>query len=169
MVTFNVAAIPEGHSRFETEVSVQDVDLSDSEEFTRSIHIVYDCNKIGDEVFITTLLSTAVDLTCDVCLDQFQLHLKEKVEIVLTTDSELVERDEEDIYLITDASTNVDITDSIRQTLVLAIPFKKKCKETCKGLCETCGANLNYEQCSCSQTKIDPRWQGLKNISFDDE
>jgi len=166
VIEFNVATIPEGHSRFETDVTVQDADLTDSEEFTRPIHIVYDCNKVGSEVFINTLLSTQVDLTCDVCLDHFQLNLQEKVNIVLTTDTDLVERDEEDIYLITESSTKVDVTDSVRQSLVLAIPFKKKCKESCKGLCPNCGANLNYEKCSCSQRRIDPRWQGLQDISF---
>ncbi len=169
MLTVNVATISEGQSRFEADVSVDDADLEQSPEFNHPIHILHDFNKVGDDVFIKTKLTTKVDLTCDVCLDEFKLDLDETVDIILTKDSDLVERGEEDVYLITDSTTQVDITDSVRQSLLLSIPFKKVCRDECQGLCPICGINLNYEKCSCVTEKIDPRWQELKNISFDND
>ncbi len=169
MLTVNVATLREGQSRFETDVTADEIELSDIEAFRHPIHILHDVNKVGDEVFIKTSLTTQVDLACDVCLDDFTYDVKELIEIILTKDHDLVEREEEDVYLITDYTTQIDITDSVRQSLLLAIPFKRVCREGCKGLCASCGANLNHEQCSCTTEKVDPRWAGLKNITFDND
>lgn len=169
MLTINVATLGEGQSKFEADVPVEDIDLADSNEFNNPIHVLHDINKVGDEIFIKSSLSTKVDLICDVCLDDFATDVNEQVDIILTKDTDLVEREEEDVYLYSDAAPKIDITDSVRQTLLLAIPFKKVCREDCKGLCPQCGVNLNHEQCSCTHERIDPRWSGLKNISFDND
>lgn len=43
----------------------------------------------------------------------------------------------------------VDITDDIREEILLAIPQNFHCSESCQGLCPGCGANLNTESCRC--------------------
>ncbi len=45
----------------------------------------------------------------------------------------------------------VDLTDDIREELLLALPDYIHCSEDCKGLCPHCGANLNDETCSCDE------------------
>lgn len=53
---------------------------------------------------------------------------------------------------------------AVEQTL-LAMPMRVLCRESCAGVCPTCGANLNEEgACSC-QREIDPRWAALADIS----
>ena len=42
----------------------------------------------------------------------------------------------------------VDITDDVRQEIVLAYPMVPICRPDCKGLCRTCGHNLNRAACS---------------------
>jgi uncharacterized protein len=39
----------------------------------------------------------------------------------------------------------VDITDDIRQEIILAYPMIPICQQNCKGLCPVCGQNLNQE------------------------
>ncbi len=46
-----------------------------------------------------------------------------------------------------------DLGDDIRQEILLSVNEHQLCKETCKGLCLGCGANLNIEQCQCSSKK----------------
>ena len=169
MLTINVATLREGQSQYEADVTPEEADLSEDNEFSRPIHVLHDFNKVGEEVFIKTSLITNVKLTCDVCLDDFDYNINELVEIILTRDKELVEREEEDVYLLSDATTQVDITESVREALLLALPFKKICRPDCKGLCSTCGTNLNHDQCSCTNERVDPRWAGLKNITFDND
>lgn len=41
----------------------------------------------------------------------------------------------------------VDITDDVRQEVMLAYPMASLCSPDCKGLCPTCGQNLNAGAC----------------------
>ena len=41
----------------------------------------------------------------------------------------------------------VDITDDVRQEIILAYPMVPVCQPDCKGLCLTCGQNLNHGPC----------------------
>ena len=53
----------------------------------------------------------------------------------------------------------------VEECLFINEPFKVLCDEDCKGLCPSCGANLNQEQCSCGDdTDIDPRMEALKEL-----
>ena len=42
----------------------------------------------------------------------------------------------------------VDITDDVRQEIILAYPIIPTCQPQCKGLCIVCGQNLNLASCS---------------------
>ena len=42
----------------------------------------------------------------------------------------------------------------ISSFVVLSFPTKNLCREDCKGLCATCGMNLNDSDCGCSKQKI---------------
>ena len=42
----------------------------------------------------------------------------------------------------------VDITDEVRQEIILAYPMFPICQPDCKGLCSVCGQNLNAALCS---------------------
>jgi uncharacterized protein len=58
----------------------------------------------------------------------------------------------------------IDLTPIIRDYTVLDIPIGQACKPDCKGLCPTCGADLNNEDCGHRQERIDPRLEGLKAL-----
>jgi uncharacterized protein len=45
----------------------------------------------------------------------------------------------------------------------LAAPLHVLCRPDCRGLCPTCGQNLNEEPCSC-QPEPDPRWSVLQGL-----
>lgn len=45
--------------------------------------------------------------------------------------------------------TVLDITDDVRQEILLNAPVKFLCREDCKGLCPQCGGNWNKGSCSC--------------------
>ncbi|HEY0841096.1 MAG TPA: DUF177 domain-containing protein, partial [Vulgatibacter sp.] len=54
----------------------------------------------------------------------------------------------------------------VREQILLALPMAAVCSETCKGLCQVCGKNLNEGECGCDRHVPDPRWAGLKNIKL---
>ena len=52
------------------------------------------------------------------------------------------------------------------EELVLSLPTKPLCRTGCKGLCQTCGHNLNLAPCSCSDTHGDPRLSALRSLKI---
>jgi uncharacterized protein len=55
----------------------------------------------------------------------------------------------------------LDLRPSIRENWLLTVPAYVQCREDCKGLCPTCGTNLNESTCNCTVTKSDSRWDAL--------
>lgn len=49
------------------------------------------------------------------------------------------------------AAETIDMAEEVRQALVLSLPERSLCREECKGLCATCGANLNQAPCACGE------------------
>ncbi len=41
----------------------------------------------------------------------------------------------------------IDLTEDVRQAIVLAQPLKILCRPDCKGMCQTCRANKNIKDC----------------------
>jgi uncharacterized protein len=66
-----------------------------------------------------------------------------------------------------DARHHLDLTEMLRQQIILNLPDHPLCHEDCKGLCAICGDNRNLRECEC-QTQADERWTALSQISLDD-
>ncbi len=50
----------------------------------------------------------------------------------------------------------VDLTDDVREELLLAFPSCFYCSPDCKGICPMCGANLNHASCACDTREAEP-------------
>lgn len=55
----------------------------------------------------------------------------------------------------------INLTDVVYEHLYMNLPISFICKETCKGLCQECGQNLNEKECNCEDNNIDPRLSAL--------
>ena len=63
--------------------------------------------------------------------------------------------------------TVVDLTEGIREDILLSFPQTCLCKEDCRGLCPTCGQNLNEEVCSCPPRESgNALWHALENLDI---
>jgi uncharacterized protein len=58
----------------------------------------------------------------------------------------------------------LDLSELVRQMLILAVPPRSLCRPECRGLCPHCGADLNREQCSCAERQVDPRLEALRKL-----
>jgi uncharacterized protein len=61
---------------------------------------------------------------------------------------------------------HIDIDEIVREQVLLNLPTKQICQETCAGLCQTCGVNKNSESCQCGSENLDPRWDALKELKI---
>ena len=87
--------------------------------------------KAEHELVVQAQIHCVMGLTCARCLKSFDRPLKASA--MLTYD-----------VVPTDV---VDITDNVRQELILGYPMVPICDPGCKGLCLICGENLNVASC----------------------
>lgn len=60
-----------------------------------------------------------------------------------------------------------DLTELLRQHLMLAMPLQPLHDETCKGLCAQCGRNLNEGGCDCREVATHPALARLADLLED--
>jgi len=58
----------------------------------------------------------------------------------------------------------LDLTEIAREQILLNLPEQELCKEDCRGICPTCGKDLNEGECRCGEDDVDPRWAALKDL-----
>lgn len=55
----------------------------------------------------------------------------------------------------------LDLTQMVREVLVLDAPHSPLCRADCAGLCPDCGIDRNVDSCACTGEMADPRWAAL--------
>ena len=105
---------------------------------------------------------TTARLECRRCLVAVELPVSESRGLILAADDETPEG--EGCYAIPPRATVVDLTDVVREEMLLAVPRFVECRPDCRGLCPRCGANLNEGPCDCP-LRSDPRREALKGRS----
>lgn len=126
-------------------------------------------DKVEKDVIIRGNLKTGVEITCSRCLAPFHLPIAVRMEVEFRIrekdpDEEEVELKEENIEVYYYTRNEIDLSDAVKDQVLLAIPMKPLCHEDCKGLCKQCGADLNDGPCDCPGEDIDPRLQVLKTL-----
>ncbi len=71
--------------------------------------------------------------------------------------------DDPDEYPLTQGE--IDLEPLIRDAVLLAMPYSPLCKPDCLGICERCGGNRNFGECTC-MPETDGRWAPLSTIEF---
>ena len=121
-------------------------------------------------------VNAQVELECSRCLERFTIPVEGTLEenYQPTIDVETgrpVHRDDEDevenAFSLT-SNHELDLTEPVRQALLVALPLKPLHSEDCAGLCPTCGANLNEGPCDCQPDTTDNRWAALREIQLED-
>lgn len=97
---------------------------------------------------------TVVELACSRCLEQVEVpiegHLEDEfLPTVDVTTGVPLEVGEESEELRIGEKHVLDLTEAIRQDLLVRQPLQPLCREACAGLCPQCGTNLNVRQCDC--------------------
>lgn len=77
--------------------------------------------------------------------------------------------DKDGAFFEIDAHHHVDLTEAVRQALVVNEPMRPLCRPDCAGLCNQCGADLNEGPCACPAEPADDRWAALRGLKLQDE
>jgi len=88
--------------------------------------------------------SARVSQPCVRCLDPVVEDVEFDVNETYLLNGE-EDPDQEDVFAL--ESDVLDVSDVVRQNLLIEVTEFPLCKEECKGLCPECGANLNSTAC----------------------
>ena len=134
----------------------------------RQVEVSGIIRKVQDNIFFAGSLETVLDAQCCRCLEEAYLPLKAEFSHTLLpeagTAKEEIELKTEDLEVGYYSGEVIDLVPIILEQILLHVPMKILCNESCKGLCSHCGINLNTASCDCRSGFIDERLSVLKHF-----
>ncbi len=112
------------------------IELTDKDllKVTAPLKVHADVNRVQNMILANTTVKTQYHAVCHRCLEDIE---KEWTQNFILD------------FPVPTTTDFIDLSDDIRQEMILAIPTILLCKEDCKGICAGCGVNLNQEGCQC--------------------
>ena len=164
MIKINVAQIKKrlvGEKPLAYELEAAELEISPEEMgIIGSVKLVGTMSNAGDVLLLQAKMQCKVQRTCGRCLKEFTgVTEAEVVEKFYPAGADNIEND----AFVYDSDV-IDITEPLREGLLLAEPMQALCKPDCRGLCPVCGADLNDGDCGCDRLTVDPRLAALKQF-----
>lgn len=130
------------------------------------------CNRSGDRVQVSGRVAGKARMQCARCLEPVEVGVDAVVEGLYfpgkppLADESVSIGDEgaDEIYVGWYDPPELDLLEEVRQVAVVSLPYRALCSEDCRGLCPGCGANLNFEECTCGGGPPDPRLAKLAEL-----
>lgn len=121
--------------------------------------------RVLKEVSVMGNIRLLIEVPCSRCLEPVEMELNPAISLVLSPGEKLSEQDD-DIEHETYIGDEIDLSNYLMEQVAISLPVKVLCKEDCKGLCTSCGADLNYEICACDKEHVDHRFAVLKKLKI---
>ncbi len=159
---FNVSHLlrtPVG-TRVRDEIQI-DGPLSLDDTRANGIHGTVDLIRTNFGILVHAQLSAEAELECDRCLESFKARIisnfdEEYLPVIDVWTGRPVQSERTDETFFISPNHVVDLTEAVRQNLLLAIPMHAVCRDDCAGLCVICGTNHNVATCSCVEEEEHP-------------
>lgn len=139
--------------------------------FLSPIQLKLSISNTGSTIRVQGIIVAELELTCSRCLSLCTYRMEAPYEEEFYFEIKNGKHLSENISEIAHPYQGkiIDITDTVMQTILLALPMKALCDPQCRGLCFRCGVNLNEKDCNCRNEDLDPRLAALevlkKNLS----
>ena len=153
-----IIEIPGGSVPFKCELETEGLDFPSIKEY---ISRPFAEGRVFNEAGILTLegtLTAEMICYCDRCGAEFD-SVKEMPLSVTIVEEDTADNPE--LFLL--EGDEIDLDEILTTCFVLDMETKFLCSEDCKGLCSTCGKNLNLGPCECRKP-IDPRFAVLEQL-----
>jgi uncharacterized protein len=139
-------------------------------------------HRYQDQVTVTGRFETKVTTTCSRCLETARCEVSgdlvidyrpgqvERPEEVNAAPASVkrppadVELQDEELDVVRYHGTELDLTEEVRQAIILNLPMQPLCRQDCQGLCVGCGENLNLKPCQCPNEKDSNPFTQLKDL-----
>lgn len=153
-----IIEIPGASIPFECELSTENLDFPSVKGYVSAPHAQCRVFNEAGVLRLVGTLSADMECICDRCGSEF-FSTK-----VTELDATIVEEDtgvNPEIFVM--EGDEIDLDEILPTLFILDMETKFLCREDCKGLCSTCGKNLNLGPCSCRK-QLDPRFAVLEQL-----
>ncbi len=133
----------------------------------RPLEVHVEAQQVGHDVVVRGQLMGEAKLECRRCLVGVRVPIAEDVAVLYQAGVDAVEAEQSEVYPLPARGQELDLSPMVREQVVLAVPQYAICSEACKGLCPTCGKNLNEGPCECQPETGDERWAALRRLKSD--
>lgn len=147
-----------------TTVDLQDFHYRGVSPFNCPITLVAVASNRAGIITLECTYTYTLNLSCDRCLADYTQDVNQ---IATHTVVRTLNGSDDDDFVVTEDGI-VELLSLATNDIILSLPSKFLCTDDCKGLCVTCGINLNTADCNCSAPTGDPRFAALDNF-FKDE
>jgi uncharacterized protein len=130
------------------------LDIEDSEliQFKDKVSYQLHASLVNRGVLVAGSVKTEIHCVCGRCLKEFD---------------QMVENASVCRYYEDVTEPELDITEDIREDMLVSIPLNYLCSEECKGLCQHCGIDLNKKSCKCHEKKKgSDAWSALDDLKL---
>ena len=130
-------------------------------------HVELDIRRQGEMFYIHAELTGELATSCHKCLEPTTYRVSPSFELVVRrvdprSRIEPVSVDD-DFVMLPAGQNRLEFDRYLYENLVVDMPMTIACSDDCKGLCASCGANLNREECRCDANR-DPCWNKLSKL-----
>lgn len=120
-------------------------------QFIGDIHGGLQLSRHVEDVYVKGSFSASIEVECRCCIEPLATSVSSDIEVQFyPTDAATPptpwQADTGERYYLGDT---IDLSEEVRQSLILEIPNWPLCSEECRGLCPQCGENLNVTDCGC--------------------
>ena len=139
---------------------------------TAPIEIAITIMKAAASVVVQGNVKTKIKTECDRCLAELEIPVNGSVEATYLSenDKDIVQSEGhieslENLFLLT--GDLLDLSDRVLEAIIVEVPQKVLCEESCRGLCPCCGINLNDDpdhECSKREETLDKWHQKLSEL-----
>lgn len=134
----------------------------------KHIRVTVDLQNAGGDLLGKVHVKCHLMVECSRCLERYVYAISAERQIrYLQHLTEEALRDEMGGWFVSEFDgETVVLNEDVRQILLLALPFQPLCHEDCRGLCPSCGSNLNQGPCACP-TRPKPLGENPFRAAFD--
>lgn len=128
--------------------------------------VTAESTRTGGNYLLEGAIEADISSECSRCLKTFDFKVVTEFKLMLQRGGKMDGgAEEEDFVLMSESQEgDFDIFPAVREAIVLEMPIKYLCAESCAGICPSCGMDLNEGACSCGEKAVDPRWGPLKKL-----
>jgi len=136
LLNIHTSALPADGLGIDGELEASALDIADDDRISAPdpVRLRLQVSPVRGGILAQGTLSTRLRCRCDRCLKYYDRMLAV---------NDLCH------FFKNPVPEEIDLTEYVREDILLGFPQHSLCREDCRGLCPNCGMNLNVRECGC--------------------